>query len=304
MTSTNPVVNVETSLGGIKMEVYEDRAPITARNFLRYVDAGLYDGTTFFRTVTMGNQPNDAVRIEVIQGGMVPEERRYPPLEHETTEATGLLHLDRTVSMARFKPGSAASSFFICVGDQPELDYGGRRNPDLQGFAAFGRVLEGMDIVKRIQARPHEGQRLTPPIEISSVRRLGKTGGGSKTETDLAAIFRRLKPILKEYEGELRPKVDKDGEYDLWSFKDVTIDGRKKKEVYFAGLVIRSKYVGLYYMPVYTDTQLKDVFKPELLKLLKGKSCFHVKALDAELEDQIREALATGYRLYKDRGWI
>jgi peptidyl-prolyl cis-trans isomerase A (cyclophilin A) len=299
----NPVVYVETSLGRIKMEVYEDRAPVTARNFLRYMDAGLFDGTTFFRTVTPDNQPNDAVKIEVIQGGMVPEERRFPPIDHETTEATGLRHLDGTVSMARFKPGSAASSFFICIGDQPELDCGGRRNPDLQGFAAFGAVLEGMDVVRLIQTQPREGQRLTPPIEIKYVRRL-REGGGAEAETDLVAIFRRLKAILKEYEGELRPKVDLDSKYDLWSFKEVVVEGRRKREVYFAGLIIQSRYVGLYYMPVYTDAGLKDVFRPRLLKLLKGKSCFHVKTLDAELEAQIREALDTGYRLYKERGWI
>ena len=303
MASTNPVVYVKTGLGGIKVEVYEDKAPVTARNFMRYVDAALYDGTTFFRTVTMDNQPDDAVRIEVIQGGMVPQDRRFPPIEHETTETTGLRHLDGTVSMARFKPGTAASSFFICIGDQPELDFGGRRNPDLQGFAAFGRVLEGMDVVRSIQARPPEGQRLTPPIEIVSVRRLGYKGGGAQAETDLIAIFRRLKAVLKEYEGELRPKVDLDSKYDLWSFKDVVVGGRRK-DVYFAGLIIQSRYVGFYYMPVYTDSDLKDLFRPELLKLLKGKSCFHIKALDAELEDQIREALEMGYRLYKDKGWI
>jgi len=171
----NPVVRIETSLGSIEVEIYEARAPVTARNFLRYVEAGLYDGTTFFRTVTPDNQPGDAVRIEVIQGGIVPEERRLPPIEHETTEATGLRHLDGTVSMARFKPGSATSSFFICIGDQPELDYGGRRNPDLQGFAAFGAVLEGMDVVRRIQAQPREGQRLTPPMDIASIARRPST---------------------------------------------------------------------------------------------------------------------------------
>ena len=92
--------------------------------------------------------------------------------------------------------------------------------------------------------------------------------------------------------------------YDLWSFKDLEIAGRKRKEVYFAGLIIQSSYVGFYYMPIYTDVSLKDVFKPELLKLLKGKSCFHVKKLDKELESQIAFALEKGYKLYKKRGWI
>jgi len=172
MAPRNPLIRIKTSLGDIMVEVFQQAASVTAGNFLRYVDAGLYDGTTFFRTVTLENQPDDKVKIEVIQGGMVPEEKRFPPIEHETTEATGLRHLNGAVSMARFKPGSAASSFFICIGEQPELDYGGARNPDLQGFAAFGLVLDGMDVVERIQVQPHECQRLTPPIVIESVSRL------------------------------------------------------------------------------------------------------------------------------------
>ena len=123
-------------------------------------------------------------------------------------------------------------------------------------------------------------------------------------ETNLIDIYKKLKKILKKYENPLIPKFDLDSKYDLWSFKDLEIDGRKRKEVYFAGLIIQSKYVGFYYMPVYTDTTLKDVFKPELLSLLKGKSCFHIRKLDENLEKQIDDALKTGYELYKKRGWI
>jgi len=123
-------------------------------------------------------------------------------------------------------------------------------------------------------------------------------------EKDLIKIFNRLKKLLKKFEDPLKPKFDLDSKYDLWSFKDLVIAGRKRKEIYFAGLIIQSKYVGLYYMPIYTDTSLKDVFKPELLKLLKGKSCFHIKQLDAGLEKQIERALEKGYALYKKRGWI
>jgi hypothetical protein len=121
---------------------------------------------------------------------------------------------------------------------------------------------------------------------------------------ELINIYKRLKKILKKYENPLRPKFDLDSKYDLWSFKDIEIAGRKRKEVYFAGLIIQSSYVGLYYMPVYTDVNLKDFFKPELRKLLKGKSCFHIKKLDAELEKQIDKALSDGYKLYEKRGWI
>lgn len=168
----NPVVVIETSLGNITVELSADRAPITSSNFLRYVDEGLYDGTAFFRTVTMANQPNDEVKIEVIQGGQVSKDKEYDPVELERTTLTGLSHLDGVISMGRFTPDSAKSSFFLCIGDQPELDFGGKRNPDGQGFAAFGRVIKGMEVVKRIHREPYEGQRLTPPIEIIKVVRL------------------------------------------------------------------------------------------------------------------------------------
>ena len=172
----SPRALIATSLGDIEVEVFPDNAPITVANFLRYVDDKLYDGTAFFRTVTMENQPNSEVKIEVVQGGTVPKDRAYPstypPIEHEPTEVTGLRHVDGAISMARMKPGTATSSFFICIGDQPELDYGGKRNPDLQGFAAYGRVTKGMDVVREIHRQPHEGQRLQPPIEIQAVRRI------------------------------------------------------------------------------------------------------------------------------------
>jgi len=172
----SPRVLISTSLGDIEVEVYPERAPVTTENFLRYVDDGLYDGTAFFRTVTMENQPNSEVKIEVIQGGTMPKDRAYPstypPIEHETTERTGLRHVDGAISMARMKPGTATSSFFICIGDQPELDYGGRRNPDGQGFAAYGIVTKWMDVVRKIHKQSCEGQRLEPPIEIISARRV------------------------------------------------------------------------------------------------------------------------------------
>jgi peptidyl-prolyl cis-trans isomerase A (cyclophilin A) len=169
-----PRVLIKTEAGDITVEVDPGLAPITAANFLRYVDAGLYDGSTFHRTVTPANQPNDAVRIEVIQGGQLPEDKEFPAIAHETTSETGLKHLDGAISMARAKPGTAASSFFICVNDQPELDFGGKRNPDGQGFAAFGRVVRGRDVVRAIQARPARGQQLDPPVKIISVRRVDR----------------------------------------------------------------------------------------------------------------------------------
>jgi peptidyl-prolyl cis-trans isomerase A (cyclophilin A) len=170
----NSRVLIRTEKGDIVVEVDVARAPVTAGNFLRYVDADLYDGSVFHRTVTPANQPNDAVRIEVIQGGMLPEDKSFPPIAHETTAVTGLKHVDGTISMARSKPGSATSSFFFCINDQPQLDFGGKRNPDGQGFAAFGKVVTGMGVVRAIQALPAQGQLLAPPVKIISIRRIDR----------------------------------------------------------------------------------------------------------------------------------
>lgn len=165
---------VETTAGEIQIRIYPEQAPLTVANFLRYVEAGLYNGTTFFRVVTPENQSENKVRIEVIQGGDVDEKKCFPPIPLETTKMTGLRHKDGTVSMARAGPGTATSSFFICIGDQPELDFNGRRNPDGQGFAAFGRVLKGMDVVRKIQHMDQEKQYLKDPVAISSLTRLPK----------------------------------------------------------------------------------------------------------------------------------
>jgi peptidyl-prolyl cis-trans isomerase A (cyclophilin A) len=172
--AVNPVVLIKTEKGDITVEVDLVRAPVTAANFLRYVDAKLYDGTTFHRTVTLTNQPNNAVRIEVIQGGELPGEKEFAPIAHETTAMTGLRHVNGAISMARSKPGSATSSFFFCINNQPELDFGGKRNSDGQGFAAFGRVIRGMDVVRTIQALPALEQQLAPPIKIISARRIDR----------------------------------------------------------------------------------------------------------------------------------
>lgn len=126
----------------------------------------------------------------------------------------------------------------------------------------------------------------------------------SELQDELVKIFKRLKKILRKYEKPLVPKFDLDSKYDLWSKKNVVIAGRKRKEVYFAGLIIQSNYVGFYYMPVYVKAEMKKVFRPELLGLLKGKSCFHIKKLDQTLERQIKDALKKGFALYKNRGWI
>jgi peptidyl-prolyl cis-trans isomerase A (cyclophilin A) len=164
---------IQTSLGTITIELYPDKAPVTVANFLRYVDAHLYDSSSFFRAVRLDNQPNNNVKIEVIQGGNVDSLKQFPPIAMETTEKTGLHHLDGTISMARSTPSSATCSFFICINDQPSLDFGGKRNPDGQGFAAFGKVISGMDVVKKIQQLyPEQSQYFKPVVIIISVSRI------------------------------------------------------------------------------------------------------------------------------------
>ncbi|MBL0937759.1 MAG: peptidylprolyl isomerase [Gemmatimonadaceae bacterium] len=167
-------VRIETSLGAITADIDSAHAPVSAANFLRYVDSLAYIGGRFHRAVTMANQPRDSVRIEVIQGGANPDRigARFPAIPLERTSVTGLRHRDGTLSMARGGPDTATSDFFICVGDQPALDFGGRRNPDGQGFAAFGQVTGGMDVVRAIQRRPVNAQSLTPPVEIRRVVRI------------------------------------------------------------------------------------------------------------------------------------
>jgi len=169
-------VLIQTEHGDIEVEVDAKRAPITAENFLKYIDAGHYDGGRFHRTVKLNpdNQPNNKIKIEVIQAGVNPEKEKqgFPPIKLERTSVTVLKHKNGVVSMARLGPDTAVSDFFICVGDQPELDFGGQRNPDGQGFAAFGRVVKGMNVVKKIHQSPVEAQKLAPPIKIIRIKRV------------------------------------------------------------------------------------------------------------------------------------
>lgn len=183
------IVRIDTEFGPIRVELDEQASPITTTNFVHYVEEGLYDGGSFHRTVHMDNQgnehlpkrkdvhedgaplPNDQEKIEVIQA-TINEERGDElgdPIPLERTSETGLRHVDGTISMARTTPDSAVADFFICIGDQPVLDFGGMRNPDGQGFAAFGRVIEGMDVVRTIQQQPAEGQHLNPEVTINRI---------------------------------------------------------------------------------------------------------------------------------------
>jgi peptidyl-prolyl cis-trans isomerase A (cyclophilin A) len=172
-------VTMVTSQGDIEIDLYMDKAPLTVGNFLKLADGEHLDGGSFYRVVTYEND-NGNPKIEVIQGGRGDEESPFAPIDHETTEQTGILHKDGVISMARDDVGTASSEFFICLGDQPGLDYGNVRYPDEQGFAAFGKVVNGIDVVRRINQSPADapsdsdyskGQILTDPVVIVSVRR-------------------------------------------------------------------------------------------------------------------------------------
>ncbi len=164
---------IGTTMGEIRAVLDSAKAPVTVTNFLRYVDAGLFTNGAFHRTVTLENQPRDSVKIEVIQGRArrTQPDSSFAPIPLERTSVTGLRHLDGVLSMARSGTNSATSAFFITIGPQSSLDEGGHRNLDGQGFAAFGRVTSGMDVVRAIQQSAHAEQNLTPPIVITEIRR-------------------------------------------------------------------------------------------------------------------------------------
>jgi len=160
---------IKTTLGAIEVELYPGKAPKTVENFLKYVSNDLYKNSSFFRVCTAENEADRKVEIEVIQGGNVADALLFLPIELETTQQTGLKHLNGTISMARGAPNTAQSSFFICINNQPSLDFNGKRNPDGQGFAAFGRVSKGMDVVLKIQNSENVDQYITSPISIKTI---------------------------------------------------------------------------------------------------------------------------------------
>jgi peptidyl-prolyl cis-trans isomerase A (cyclophilin A) len=161
---------IVTEMGDIRVELYPERAPVTVDNFLAYVESDAYTGSSFFRVCTPENEADREIKIEVIQGGDVPEELLRSAIPLETTKTTGLKHLDGTLSMARLEANTAQSNFFICIGDQPELDFGGQRHPDGQGFAAFGKVLSGMEVVRAIQKQKEVRQYLVDSVSIEQIR--------------------------------------------------------------------------------------------------------------------------------------
>ncbi len=167
-------VVISTSAGAITVALDSAHAPITVTNVLRYIDAARYTSGAFHRSVSMANQPRDSVRIEVIQAGprRSSPDSSFAPIPLERTRDTGLRHTDGALSMARAGPNTATGDFFVTIGAQPSLDFGGHRHLDGQGFAVFGYVTSGMDVVRKIQQSPVTGQSLTPPIVITRISRV------------------------------------------------------------------------------------------------------------------------------------
>ncbi len=166
------LIRLSTTEGDVDIELYGAHAPITVCNFLRYVNGHAFDGGRFFRTVRPDNQVGRRAPIQIVQADWAADAHIFLPIPLERTSLTGIHHIDGTVSMARLATDDATASFSICIGDQPDLDYGGSRNPDGQGFAAFGRVIRGMEIVRRIWMAPADGERLLRPIKIDHAYRI------------------------------------------------------------------------------------------------------------------------------------
>ena len=173
--SDTPHILIKTPAGDIECELYPKKAPKTVTAFLAYVDSGFYNNASFYRVLNDDNQSSDAAKSELIQGGIWKSNHKkavsLTGIPHETTQQTQILHKDGVISLARTTPGSATTEFFICIGDQPGFDFGGENNPDGQGYAAFGKVVKGLDVVRHLYARPENNQSFDPPIVIYDISR-------------------------------------------------------------------------------------------------------------------------------------
>lgn len=173
----DPTIQIKTIFGDIYVELYPDKAPKTVSGFLSYVDAGYFKETNFYRVLKREDQPSNAFKSEIIQGGLwrsdLEKQKSIPGIPHETTKETGILHKAGVISLARNEPGTANTEFFICVTDQPVYDYGGGASPETEklGYSAFGKVVKGFDVVKKIHAQPDIGAQFVTPVRIFDIVR-------------------------------------------------------------------------------------------------------------------------------------
>lgn len=171
----NPHVVIETKYGEIELELYANKAPETTAAFLSYVDSGFYENTSFYRVLNVNNQPSNAPKTEILQGGLWrtknEKARSISGIPHESTMQTGVKHKNGVISVARLAPGTAGSEFFICIDDQPGLDEGGENVEDRLGYAAFGKVVRGMSVVRKIYLQNDRNQYLDPPVAIFNIKR-------------------------------------------------------------------------------------------------------------------------------------
>ena len=167
----NPHIEIQTELGEIEIELYQQQAPGSVAAFLSYIDSGYFKNSSFYRVLNDENQPSNAPKSELIQGGLwgTGRKKKIPGIPHETTQQTKILHKNGVISLARLEPGSASTEFFICVGDQPGFDYGGENNPDKQGYAAFGKVVNGMEVIMKIYNQPETDQYFDRRIPIYDI---------------------------------------------------------------------------------------------------------------------------------------
>jgi peptidyl-prolyl cis-trans isomerase A (cyclophilin A) len=187
-------IGIETSMGQIFAEIYDDKAPKTAAYFMRYVDDGFYNGAKIYRSLRRDNQDASSTKIDIVEMGHCNDyydrilrfgmsegeeydetlgfQPPYPKISVETTEQTGITHENGTLSLGRDTVDQVDTNVFICIGSQSDLDFNGKRHPDGYGFSAFGRIVEGMDIVEEIHALPVIGQRIQEDIKIYKIYRL------------------------------------------------------------------------------------------------------------------------------------
>jgi len=193
MSTLPRVFRLSTSSGDINIEIFPEQAPETCRNFVAYAQSGRLDGSSFFRVLGPANQRTSACPVDVVQGGLrydpaqgYEPARGLGPIAHESTAASGIRHRDGVLTMGRFAPGETYGGFGVCIGEQPELDHGGRRFPDRQGAAAFGQVRAGMALIRRIHAAATEDEFVADPVTINRVTAIPGESPMSSDDTILS----------------------------------------------------------------------------------------------------------------------